>query len=153
MISIVPNFAPGVWISGFQPVLAKVWPGGCTVEEAAWAKGRKEERIIDTLEPVMATHRLVVDESVARDQTLIYQLTHITRERASLKHDDRVDALAGAVSHFQRVLEMDMDQAAKDISELETQEMLDDFIETAKHGIAMRFKSKRKGTEVYQWNP
>lgn len=151
LISIEPNFAPGVWISGFQPVLGRVWPQGCTVEEAEWAKGRKEERIIDTLEPVMATHRLVVDESVARDQTLIYQMTHITRERGSLKHDDRVDALAGAVSYFQRVLEMDMNQAAKEISEQETMEMLEDFMETAKNGISMRFKSRRADTEVYQW--
>ena len=151
MIHIAPNFAPGVWISGFQPVLTKVWPGGCTVEEADWAKGRKEERIIDTLEPVMATHRLVVDESVARDQAFIYQLTHITRERASLKHDDRVDALAGAVSYFQRVLEMDMSAAAKAINEEELQDMLDDFMETAKGGpMSVRFKSKRKDTEVYQ---
>ena len=76
-----------------RPVLVRVWPRGCTFEEAAWAKGRKEQLIIDTLESVMNKYLLVVDESVARDQTFVYQLTHITRERASLRYDDRVDSL------------------------------------------------------------
>lgn len=153
MIHIEPNFAPGVWIAGFQPVLAKVWPGGCTVEEAAWAKARKEQRIIDTLEPVMATHRMVVDESVARDDILMYQLTHITRERGSLKHDDRVDSLAGAISYFQRVLEMDMASAARSIHEQELEDMLNDFLDTATSGpLAVRHKSRNKDTEVYSWN-
>jgi hypothetical protein len=152
LIQIEPNFAPGVWINGFQPILTRVWPKGCTVEEAAWAKGRKEQRIIDTLEPVMNTHRLVVDESVARDQTFVYQLTHITRDRSSLRHDDRVDSLAGAVSYFQRVLEMDMEDSAKAIHEMELEEMLEDFLETARSGpLAIRQKSRNKGTEVYQW--
>ncbi len=151
LIHIEPNFAPGVWIAGFHPVLTKVWPGGCTVEEAEWAKGRKEERIIDTLEPVLATHRLVIDETVARDQTFVYQLTHITRDRGSLKHDDRIDALAGAVSHFQRILEMDMTQAAKEVQEAELMEMLDEFVETAKSPMSTRLRSRKKNTEVYQW--
>ena len=119
MIHIEPNFASGVWIAGFSPVLQKVWAGGCTVAEAEWARGKKEERIIDTLEPVMNTHRLVIDESVARDQTFIYQLTHITRQRGSLKHDDRIDALAGAVSYFQKVLELDMTKASEELKEQE----------------------------------
>ena len=151
LIHIEPNFAPGVWIAGFQPVLSKVWPGGCTVEEADWAKGRKEERIIDTLEPVMATHRMVVDESVARDDITMYQLTHITRERGSLKHDDRIDSLAGAISHFQRVLEMDMATAANGIREQELEEMLEDFMETSMSPFRARNKSRHKETEVYQW--
>ena len=151
LISIEPNFAPGIWINGFMPVLSKVWPRGCTVEEASWAKGRKEERIIDTLEPVMNTHRLVVDESVARDQTLIYQMTHITKERSSLKHDDRIDALAGAVSYWQRVLEMDMENAAESVREQEMEEMLEEFIESALRPLGGRLKGRTKETEVYQW--
>ena len=100
----------------------------------------------------MNTHRLVVDESVARDQTFIYQLTHITRQRGSLKHDDRLDALAGAVSYFQRVLELDMDKSAEEIKEQELDDMLEDFIETAKTPNMMRLKGRRKNTEIYQRN-
>jgi hypothetical protein len=39
----------------------------------------------------------------------------ILRERdgGSLTHDDRIDAVAGAVADFQRAMMMDVDQAAK----------------------------------------
>ncbi|MDM0006432.1 phage terminase large subunit [Variovorax sp. J22G73] len=136
-IVVEPNFAGGVWINAFQPVLAKAWPplpppqgkpgdtAGCSVIESEWAKGQKEQRIIDTLEPVMTTHRLIFNESVARDDQLCYQLTHISRERGSLTHDDRVDALAGAVSHLQRVLAQDVQQAKSDMEESWKEEELE----------------------------
>jgi len=48
-----------------------------------------------------------------RNYSFLYQLTHLTKDRGSLTHDDRVDAVAGAVAHFQRAMMMDVDQAAK----------------------------------------
>jgi hypothetical protein len=75
--------------------------------------GQKEKRIIDTLEPVMAQHRLIVDrdliqrdyDSVAHlpvdeafQYRLFYQMTRITRDRKSVPHDDRIEAVAGAVT-------------------------------------------------------
>ncbi|KAF1049317.1 phage terminase large subunit [Xylophilus sp.] len=123
-IVVEPNFAGGVWVNAFQPVLAKHWPAskpgetaGCSVLESKWAKGQKEQRIIDTLEPVMTGHRLIFNDSVARDEKLCYQLTHISRERGCLTHDDRIDALAGAVSHLQQALAQDVQQAINDMEE------------------------------------
>lgn len=134
-IQVEPNFAGGVWISAFQPVLAKVWPApkagdtaGCSVEEAEWARAQKEVRIIDTLEPVMTLHRLVVDERVAKDEILMYQLTHISRERGCLQHDDRVDALAGAVSYLQHALAQDVDEAVQAMRDAEQDAELERFI-------------------------
>lgn len=156
MVLIEPNFAPGVWISGFSPVLQKVWPGGCTVEEAEWQRGRKEERIIDTLEPVMNTHRLVLDESVIRqdvklenrDYSLLYQLTHITRDPKSLRHDDRLDSLAGAVSYFQKVLQLDMESSAKAMHDDELMDELEDFIDTClSGGTRVRGRRRTRGGE------
>jgi hypothetical protein len=43
------------------------WKGGATVQESEWAKGQKETRIIDTLEPVLTQHRMVVAESFLRE--------------------------------------------------------------------------------------
>jgi hypothetical protein len=115
MIEVEPNFGQGMWVAAFQPILTKIWRGGTTVQESEWAK---EVRIIDTLEPVLTQHRLVVAESFLRedaatedrDYSFLYQLTHITRDRGALTHDDRVDAVAGAVAHFQRAMMMDVDQ-------------------------------------------
>jgi hypothetical protein len=76
-------------------------------------KQQKELRIIQTLEPVFASHRLVVAKEVfledyavtqSRDGTelrdrysLMYQITRLAREKDCLTHDDRVEGLAGAV--------------------------------------------------------
>lgn len=134
-IVVEPNFAGGVWVNAFSPILAKQWPAtkpgetcGCSVIESKWAKGQKEQRIIDTLEPVMSSHRLIFNESVAKDEVLCYQLTHISRERGSLSHDDRVDALAGAVSHLHLVLAQDVQQAVADMEEAWKDEELQSFL-------------------------
>jgi hypothetical protein len=59
----------------------------------------------------------------------LYQLTHITKDRGSLTHDDRVDAVAGAVAHFQRAMMMDVDQAAKAMRDEEMLAEIEDFLE------------------------
>lgn len=135
-IVIEPNFAAGVWINAFIPVLNTVWPGGPRPTEASWSKTQKEQRIIDTLEPVLNTHRLVVDEGVVRrdlqlkdkNYSLLYQLTHITRDRGSLRHDDRLDSLAGAVAELQATLSIDNQTASDLIKERELDEMLKEFM-------------------------
>ncbi|PPE71488.1 phage terminase large subunit [Caldimonas thermodepolymerans] len=135
-ILVEPNYAGAVWIAAFQPVLAALWPpknpgdaAGCAVIEAEWSRNQKEARIIDTLEPVMTLHRLVVDESVARDEVLMYQLTHISRERGSLAHEDRVDALAGAVARFTSTLMLDVNDAAKAQRDAELEAEVEAFLE------------------------
>jgi hypothetical protein len=45
------------------------------------------------------------------------QLTHITKDRGALTHDDRLNAVVGAVAHFQWAMMMDIDQATKAIWE------------------------------------
>jgi hypothetical protein len=138
MIEVEPNFGQDMWVAAFQPILQKIWAkGGATVQESEWAKGQKETRIIDTLEPVLTQHRLVVSESFLREDAatedrnyaFLYQLTHITKDRGSLTHDDRLDAVAGAVAHFQRAMMMDVDQAAKAMRDEETQAEIEDFID------------------------
>ena len=91
---------------------------GMAFEEVR-ATTRKEDRIIDTLEPVLNQHRLVIDEKLVTwdyqsnhdmapeerlPRMLMYQLTRMCREKGAVKHDDRVDALALGVKYFQDVL-------------------------------------------------
>lgn len=139
-IIVEPNYAGAVWIAAFQPVLASVWPpkkpgdtAGCSVIESVWSKGQKEVRIADTLEPVMNLHRMVVDERVAQDEVLMYQLTHLTRERGCLQHDDRVDALALAVSHLQNSLMISVDDAAKAMKDAEEDEVIAAWLRQHEH--------------------
>jgi len=93
---------------------------------------QKERRICDTLEPVLASHRLVVHAGlvqkdyestrhlpaeVAHRYQLFYQLTRVTRERGALAQDDRVEAVAIAVAYWSAQLAADVDkqvQAGRD---------------------------------------
>lgn len=125
-IRIESNFGDGMFTALLQPVLTKVYP--CTVEEVRH-NVQKEKRIIDTLEPVLNQHRLFIDaevirrdaenynnhpEEVAAQYSLIQQLTHITRDKGSLVHDDRLDALAMAVAYWVEVMGKDDTLAQKE---------------------------------------
>lgn len=115
LILVESNFGDGMFTKLLSPILQRIYP--CTVEEVKNYGVRKEERIIDTLEPVLNSHRLVVDASLLRhDQKtekphyqLFYQLTRITKDRGSLRRDDRIEAVEMAVRYWQ-------DQLARDVS-------------------------------------
>lgn len=85
------------------------------------SKGQKELRILETLEPAMASHRVVIDEMVAKDEKLMKQLTHLSRERGCLRHDDRIEAFAGAVGIFKDQLVVDSEKAARENLEKEVE--------------------------------
>ena len=83
--------------------------------EEVRATVRKEERIIETLEPVMNQHKLIIDPKVwdydfrsnpdaaperRLEYMLGYQMSRMCREKGAIKHDDRVDALAQGVQWF-----------------------------------------------------
>ena len=76
---------------------------------------RKELRIIDTIAPLLQTHRLAVDRRVVEKDaemlktadeksasySLFFQMTRLTHDRGSLLHDDRLDAWSMALAWFQ----------------------------------------------------
>ena len=103
-VLVETNFGDGLYEKALAGVIHKIC--GPVLIESRTAKGRKEERICDVLEPVLASHRLVVDRKVAKNRDFVYQLTHITRDRGCLKEDDIIDALAGGVAEFVDMLGM-----------------------------------------------
>jgi len=133
-IIIEANFGDGMFTQLLKPVLARIYP--CTVEEVKHST-QKEARIIDTLEPVMSTHRLIVDQRViqkdfdtAKDikYSLFYQLTRLTRDRGALVHDDRLDALAIAVAYWTESMARDNNKAAHDIQSAALDKELKKFV-------------------------
>lgn len=148
VIKVEPNFGDGMFRQLLLPVVTAVHP--CAVEDAEWSKGQKEARIIDTLEPVLNSHRLVVDRKLLEEDAkgepqyqLFYQLTRLTRERGSLGHDDRVEALAGAVKHWADIMSQDTAKAADEHRERKLNEELEKFIAAAtgtktQHGMWVR---------------
>jgi hypothetical protein len=127
LILIESNFGDGTFQQLLKPHLQEVdYP--CSIEEVR-AKGSKEARIIDTCEPVMNQHRLIVDrdviirdmkpmrglpEDAALKYSLFYQMTRLTRERGSLQHDDRLDALEMVVKYHTEMLARHAGRAMKD---------------------------------------
>ena len=119
-ISIEDNFGDGMWLKLFSPVNKKIH--SCKLTEYK-VSGQKETRIIDKLEPILNQHRLVVTPQVIQKDLKdsedklavsgIYQITHLTRDRGSLKHDDRVDVLAEAVGYWVNQVARDVDDAEK----------------------------------------
>lgn len=124
-ILVESNFGDGMFNALFAPVLNQIYP--CTLSEYR-VQGQKEARMIDKLEPVLNSHRLIVDKSIVEKQLLnvpqdagdraryyngFYQLAFLTRERGALKQDDRVDVLAEAVGYFTASVARDVDKAAK----------------------------------------
>ena len=79
------------------------------------ANVRKEDRIIDSLEPILNQHRLIVDRGVIewdyssnKDSApesrllymLFYQMSRMCRMKFAVRHDDRIDCLAQGVKYF-----------------------------------------------------
>ena len=121
-VIIEANFGDGMYTQLFKPILAKVHP--CMVEEVKH-NTQKEQRIIDTLEPLFSKHRLIIDPAVITEdyrsaqaydadnkftKTLVYQLSRITKARGALKHDDRLDALAIACAYWSEKVGQDADK-------------------------------------------
>jgi hypothetical protein len=135
-ILVESNFGDGMFSALLRPVVGKVYP--CTIEEVRH-NVQKEKRIIDTLEPVMNQHRLVmgVDPFLKDLKTplvhnrLTFQLTRITRDKGSLVHDDRLDALAMGVGYWVEKLKVNTDdELAKHQQSLMDAE-LENFMEHA----------------------
>lgn len=74
--------------------------------------GQKERRIIEVLDPLLQSHRLIIDPSVAKNENLQRQLTRLTIERNCLDHDDEIDALADACRLLSTSLSLDPTAAA-----------------------------------------
>ena len=107
------NFGDGMITELFKRHIVQMG-GGMDTEEVR-ASARKEERIIETLEPVMNQHKLIIDPKVWEydyasnpdaapekrlEYMLGYQMSRMCREKGAVKHDDRVDALAQGVQYY-----------------------------------------------------
>lgn len=126
LVLLEDQFGQGMLESLLKPYLQVQHP--CTIETVR-SNVQKERRIIAALEPVLNQHRLVVSRSVIErdakprddepvERSLAYQLfhqmTHLTVDRGCLAHDDRLDALAGAVQYWNESLAIDEDQAIRE---------------------------------------
>ena len=156
MLLIESNFGDGMFTELIKPILKKIYP--VTTEEVRHSK-QKELRIIDTLEPVMNQHKLIIDPKViqqdfdsvqhhptekAQKYMLTYQLTRVTKERGSLAHDDRLDALAMGVAYWVEQMAADVDTEMRERKEQVLMNELDKFV----NGFNLKSSSQRANTWI-----
>src|SRR6056300_1452663 len=136
------NFGDGLVAELFKKHLQQT-KQAIDVEEVR-ANVRKEDRIIDALEPVLNQHRLVIDRSVVewdfnsnKDQPpeerllymLFYQMSRMCREKGAVKHDDRLDCLAQGVKYFTDAMSISALEVVKERKREEWNDMLQAFID------------------------
>jgi len=168
---IETNFGDGIVAELFKKHLQQT-KQAIDVEEVR-ANVRKEDRIIDALEPVMNQHRLVVDKDVIdwdyksnKDEApekrllymLFYQMSRMCREKGAVKHDDRLDALAQGVKYFTDCMSISAQEAVNQRKREEWNDILRASIEdpqgSANHLVLGMNKDQRQQARqngVYNW--
>ena len=142
-VIVESNFGDGMYTSLLKPVMAKIHP--VEIEEVRHSI-QKERRIIDTIEPVLSSHRLIVDRRLIENDYsstqqlppekalkygLFYQMSRITRDKGSLVHDDRLDVLAMAVGYWSEQLASDRDRLIAANKAQKMNDALEDFMKNA----------------------
>ena len=142
------NFGDGLVAELFKKHLQQTQQA-IDVEEVR-ANVRKEERIIDALEPVLNQHRLVVDRAVIdwdynsnKDDApekrllymLFYQMSRMCREKGAVRHDDRLDALAQGVKYFTDAMSISAQEVIKQRKRDDWNDMLEAFIDDPQQAV------------------
>ena len=169
---IESNFGDGLVAELFKKHLVQT-KQAIDVEEVR-ANVRKEDRIIDTLEPVLNQHRLVVDRSVIdwdyssnKDEApelrllymLFYQMSRMCREKGAVRHDDRLDCLSQGVRYFQDAMALSAQEIVNRRKREDWNDMIQQMIEdphaaTQQLALGMTLeqrKAARHGKGVYHW--
>lgn len=153
------NFGDGIVAELFRKHL-QTKKQAIDIEEVR-ANVRKEDRIIDALEPVLNQHRLVVNRSVIdwdyssnKDEApelrllymLFYQMSRMCREKGAVKHDDRLDALAQGVKYFTDALSI----SAQEQIDIRKQEDWDDMMQAWLDDPQMAANHMAFGFDIHQ---
>lgn len=143
------NQGGGVLTSFVEKIFSRIHP--CSIEPV-WVNTQKEKRIIDTVEPYLNSHRIVLNEQIIKDDekieksdySFIYQLTHITRKSGSLIHDDKVDSFHHALTYFVNVAGVDEQEAIKLYKEQRRREDMFNWQSNFKSEGGVEFGAEKK---------
>ena len=165
---IATNFGDGIVSELFKKHLIQT-KQNIHIEEVR-ANVKKEDRIIDSLEPVLNQHRLVVDRGVIdwdyssnKDSSpesrllymLFYQMSRMCHQKGAVKHDDRLDCLAQGVKYFTDALHISALEAIKDRKHEEFMDQLESFLDdpqsSANHlvlGMTLEQRQEARGLDT-----
>jgi hypothetical protein len=143
LILVEENYGGGMFTKLLLPFVTKTYP--VTIEEIRHQEA-KEKRIIDTLEPLMQQHRLIIDSNVVHKDynsanemyalekalryQMFYQMSRISNIKGSLAIDDRLDVLGMACRYWVDQLARDQHTAQIQRREELLNDELDRFLDT-----------------------
>lgn len=133
LIQVEANFGDGMFSRLLEPILRRIYKEkGKTAPGVLDHKvsGQKELRIMALVRPALQQHRLIFDTDMVRQDLAaarsgssegsavgateysgLYQLTHLTEARGSLRKDDRIDVLAHALAYWAEYMNADAREA------------------------------------------
>ena len=139
---IETNFGDGIVGELFKKHLQQT-KQAIDIEEVR-ANVRKEDRIIDALEPILNQHRLVVDRGVfdwdyksnpdaPPEERLLYmlfyQMSRMCREKGAVKHDDRLDSLAQGVKYYTDAMSISANESMITRRREDWVDMIEEFLD------------------------
>ena len=142
-IQVESNFGDGMFNELLKPYLTKIHP--VALSEVRHST-QKERRIIETLEPLMNQHKIIISPDLidkdysstrhlppekAPQYRLFHQLTRVTTARGALAHDDRLEVLSMAANYWVESVGQDVDRRMEEDKNMKLQEELDNFMENA----------------------
>lgn len=164
-----PNYGGGMFRQLLKPVMIRIAeaarlnpndpdptarPPMFDEEWNGWSSTQKEMRILDTLEPLVQSHRLVVDHKVIENDiavqqdksqySFIQQFTRMARIKGCLPHEDRLEAVSMACSYWIERMKLDKDRSLSTHKEALLDAELKKFMENA---VGIR----RKGSDYLRW--
>lgn len=126
VVVVESNWGDGMYGKLLQPHMARI-AGQVAIQEKR-NTGQKEVRMLDTIEPVMAQHRITISSQVAANQVLGMQISRLTRDRHSLRHDDQVEALSGVIGWFKDQMMFDSGKRVEDLEATKSAQMAKEFL-------------------------
>lgn len=147
------NFGGGMFNQLLRPHLARYNGAAGTLDADwdGWARGMKERRILDVLEPLVGSHKLVVDRKVIERDLIkqeqeskfsfVQQYTRMERERGALPHEDRLEAVAIACSYWVDRMNRDAEKEQQRVKDQALEEELRSFME---HALGNRGSGKKR---------
>lgn len=153
LIKVEKNFGYGLFLTALRPVVTAAFEkAGLPLPgfDEDMVHGQKEVRIIETLEPVIGRGALILNEDIFTNEAAsiqhhdlrvrntysgLFQLTKLTRDRGSLAHDDRADALAGLVQHYAAALAVDQKKALNSAKKREYDRLMKNPLNLPKYAL------------------
>ena len=109
--------------------------------EEVWSTGQKEKRIVDSLDPVLGSHKLLIDTKVLDNDVIstqkysldsrmqyqfLFQMCKLTRDKGALIHDDRLESVAQGVTYLIQYISKNADKAIQNKKEQKLKAFMQD---------------------------